>query len=131
MLFKSDGHIRVRIEAEEVKQPSRLVPARRDCGGIAMIWGCTDIIFTHRLDTTESRPQPHREFFGCAGDSDPPLINTDRSNKLMQHWTEIKLVTLRDLIKTMPQQMLMIPQSIRVADFYVARQCVFSTYMLF
>ncbi|KAF7652311.1 hypothetical protein LDENG_00098550 [Lucifuga dentata] len=39
-LFQSDGHIRVRREADEVMHPSCLVPTIQACGGSVMIWGC-------------------------------------------------------------------------------------------
>ena len=58
----------------------------------------------------ESRPLPHWESLGCAekafrtGLTLPSSIQ-DLGEKLMQHWTEINLVTLQKLIKTMPQWM--------------------------
>ena len=39
-LFQSDGHIGARREADEVMQPSCLVPTVPACGGGTMIWGC-------------------------------------------------------------------------------------------
>ena len=35
----------------------------------------------------------------------PPSSIQELSEKLMQHWTDINLVTLQKLIKTMPQRM--------------------------
>ena len=49
--------------------------------------GAWDIIFTHGLATTESRPLPHWESLGCAGEgfaqwSNSPIINTRSWRKI-------------------------------------------------
>ena len=40
--------------------------------------------------------------------SDSTIINEDPGEKLMQHWMEINLVTLQNLIETMTQRMCVI-----------------------
>ena len=52
-----------------------------------VVQGAGDIIFTHGLATTESRPSPHWESLGCAGESfaqwsNSPIINTRSSRKM-------------------------------------------------
>ena len=69
-----------------------------------------DIILTHGLATTESRPDPIENLWDVlekALRSGPTLLSSiqDLDEKLMWHWMEINLVTLQKLVETMPQQM--------------------------
>ena len=65
-----------------------------------VVQGARDIIFTYGLVTTESRPEPHWESLGCAGEDftqrPDSLISPsvqDLGEKCMQLWTEINAVT--------------------------------------
>ena len=75
-----------------------------------VVQGAWDIIFTHGLVTTVSRPEPHWE--SCvvvleralrSGPTLPPSMQ-DLGEKLMQYRVYTNLVTLQKLIKTIPQQ---------------------------
>ena len=171
-LFQSDGHIGARREADEVMQPSCLVPTVPACGGGTMIWGCCswsglasatlcaqrmrsadylnivndqvtpsmdffppwwhgytprrqcqdssgsnceravqgawDIIFTHGPQSADLNPTENLwdvlEKALRSGLTLPSSIQY-HSEKWMQHWMEINLVTLQKLIETMPQRM--------------------------
>ena len=135
--------IRLRREADEVINPSCLVPTVQACGGSVMIWGCfscsgqltTWIYWISRFF--------HQSFYDTSFfmlwighhrvlrilRSSPTLPSSVQAlaEKWMQHWTEINVVTLHKLIKMMTWQMGAVVKSwrnFRVCDI-LARQCRF------
>ena len=76
-----------------------------------VVQGAWDIIFTHGLATTESRPLPHWESLGCAGEgfaqwSNSPIIKTRSWRKMNATLDGNKSCDIAEAYwKTMPHRM--------------------------